>query len=150
MARPNKPWFRESKGAWYATVEGRMASLGVKGRENEAEAVKAWHRLMAGVVERAKPKEGPTVAEVVKGFLADVEARAKPNTSEVYRYYLLPFAQKYGKAKPSELTPTLAEAYSRKPTWGNGTTARLPGDARHNVPLGGTGAASSTRRRWRG
>ena len=78
---------------------------------------------MSGLQQMAKPKpkQEPTVAEVVGGFLADVEGRAKPNTSEVYRYYLLPFAQKYGKAKPSELTPTLAEAYSRKPTWGNTT-----------------------------
>lgn len=121
MAKPNKPWFRESKGAWYATVEGRQTSLGVKGLDKEGEAVKAWHRLMAGVQEKAKPKAEPTVAEVVKGFLADAEGRVKPNTLENYRYYLLPFAIRHGTMKPSELTPTLAEAYSRKQTWGNST-----------------------------
>ncbi len=116
MAKPSKPWFRASKQAWYATVEGRKVSLGVKGRENETEAVKAWHRLMAGVTEKAKPKpkQEPTVAEVVKGFLADVEGRAKPNTNRVYRYFLRPFAKRHGKAKASELTPPVAEAHARQ------------------------------------
>ena len=48
MGRPNKPWFRESKQAWYATVEGRMVSLGVKGQDKEADAMQAWRRLMGG------------------------------------------------------------------------------------------------------
>src|ERR1700693_2400079 len=109
MAKPSKPWFRASKRAWYIKVEGKQTSLGVKGRENEAEAVKAWHRVMAGVAEKAKPKQEPTVAEVVEGFLADVEARAKANTVRVYRYFLLPFAKRHGTAKASELSPTLAE-----------------------------------------
>ena len=99
-----------------------MTGLGVKGRENEAEAVKAWHRLMANG--KPTPQAGAdavSVAEVVKGFLADVEARAKPHTSETYRYYLLPFAKKYGTMKPSDLSPPLAEGYARRPTWGDST-----------------------------
>jgi hypothetical protein len=49
MSRPSRPWFRASKGAWYVKVDGRQTALGVKGRENEAEAVRAWHRLMGGM-----------------------------------------------------------------------------------------------------
>jgi site-specific recombinase XerD len=41
------PWFRASKGTWYATVGPRKVSLGVKGEGRRADAVKAWHRLMA-------------------------------------------------------------------------------------------------------
>jgi integrase/recombinase XerC len=119
MGRANKPWFREGKGTWYATVEGRMKSLGVKGKANEVDAVKVWHRLMAGVMEKATPKAKPepTVSEVVKGFLADVEARAKPNTVRLYRLFLNPFAKRFGALKCSELSPPVAESYARKPGW---------------------------------
>jgi integrase/recombinase XerC len=111
------PWYRESKGTWYATMEGRMKSLGVKGEANEADAYKAWHRLMAGAMDRTKPKAEPTVGEVVKGFLADVVARAKPNTVRLYRLFLNPFAKRFGTMKASALTPPLVETYARKPAW---------------------------------
>jgi integrase/recombinase XerC len=121
------PWYRESKQTWYATVEGRMKSLGVKGEANEAEAYQSWHRLLAGVMDRAKPKQDPTVAEVVKGFLADVEARAKPNTIRVYSRFLSPFAKRFGAMKSSALLPLEAEAYARKPTWATDTRADFLG-----------------------
>jgi integrase len=127
MARPNQPWFRESKGAWYIKVEGKMKSLGVKGEANEAEAYKSWHQLMAGVVEKAKPKPEPTVAEVVKGFLADADGRVKRNTFDGYLFFLLPFSQKHGKVKASALSAFVAEAYARKPTWGDNTRGNFLG-----------------------
>ena len=127
MARPNRPWFRESKQAWYATVKGRMVSLGVKGRDNEAEAVKAWHRLMAGVAEKAEPKPEPAVAEVLTAFLADAEGRVKPTTLDGYRRFLLPFAKRFGAVKASALSPPVAEAYARKPTWASDTRADFLG-----------------------
>ena len=137
MARPNKPWFREGKGAWYATVEGRMVSLAVKGRENKGEAVKAWHRLMGGLEEPTptpKPKlkaeptpKAATVKQVIDGFLADAQGRVKRNTLENYRYFLPPFSEKYGKARADALTPTVAEAYARKPSWADNTRSNFLG-----------------------
>jgi hypothetical protein len=35
------PWFRASKNGWYATLKGKAVFLGVKGREREADALKA-------------------------------------------------------------------------------------------------------------
>jgi integrase len=121
MPKQCKPWFRESKQTWYATVEGRMKSLGVKGEANEADAHKAWHRLLAGVAEKAKPKAEPTVNEVVMGFVEDAEGRVKRNTFDGYNFFLLPFSQKYGTMKASAMSAFIAEAYSRKPTWGDNT-----------------------------
>jgi hypothetical protein len=130
MARPSKPWFRESKGTWYCTLHGRMVSLGVQGRENKKEAERAWHRLLAGVTEErttpkddgpAVTKEGPTVAEVIKAFLDDIEGRGKPNTVRVYRYFLRPFRKRHGRVKASDLTPVLAEGYARKKGWSDST-----------------------------
>jgi hypothetical protein len=47
MFKPSQPWFRNSKNAWYIKVAGRRISLSVVGRENESDAIHAWHRLMA-------------------------------------------------------------------------------------------------------
>lgn len=130
MARSNKPWYRESKGTWYCTMEGRKLSLGVKGRENEKEAVMAWHRLFANGTpeptptpeprEEAKPEpeaEGVSVGEVLAAFLADCEGRIKPKTLHLYRVFLNAFMARHGKVKVSALTPAMAEQYARKPTW---------------------------------
>jgi len=86
------PWYRASKGTWYATVEGgRKVSLGVKGEAKEAEAIKAWHRLMSDPPKPkpiAEPKPKPivlTVQAVVDAFLADASSRLKAPTFELYR-----------------------------------------------------------------
>jgi integrase len=111
-------------------MDGRKVSLGVKGRENEKEAVQAWHRLFALGSPEPTPKpepkpeakpgpkaEGVSVAELVTAFLADAEGRTKAKTVRSYRYFLLPFAAAHGDCPVDALTPTLAEAYSRKPEW---------------------------------
>jgi integrase len=121
MARPNKPWFRASKGTWYATVRGEKVSLGVQGVENVEAATQAWHKVMAGVKGEEKPKAEETVAEIVKQFLEDCSGRVKAKTLDWYRDFLVPFSERHGKLKASALTPTLAEAYSRKAEWSAST-----------------------------
>jgi hypothetical protein len=47
MARPtNGPWWYEARGGYYAWHEGRKVSLKTA---DLGEAVRAWHRLMAGL-----------------------------------------------------------------------------------------------------
>ena len=36
MPRPAAPWFRSSANNWYATVDGRKVSLGVRGEDNDS------------------------------------------------------------------------------------------------------------------
>src|SRR5687768_6508258 len=103
MAKVSSPWFRQSKNAWYVWHDGRQTPLGVKGSENEAQAVRAWHRLMAGLPPQpplsatpgpkavttpsstasatpsSKPTQQATVRQMLEGFLADCEGRVKPN-----------------------------------------------------------------------
>ena len=122
MAKPSKPWYRESKKTWYATVGGRKVSLGVRGRENSEAAFKAWQQLKEGEkVAQGGEAEAVSVAEVVKAFLADAESRVQPITLAFYRRFLLPFSEQHGKLNAADLTPTAAEAYSRKPTWSSST-----------------------------
>src|SRR5438270_11586177 len=97
MARPNKPWYRGQKDAWYARIGGKQVSLGVRGEANRDEAYKAWHRFMAdGPKPRPEPTAVPTVAQVIAGFLGDAEARLKPSTVRGYRDFLTPFQAKHG------------------------------------------------------
>jgi integrase len=118
MAKPSKPWFRASKGSWYATVGGRKLSLGVRGRENAKAAKEAWHRLMAnGPKATQKPKPEPTVAEVIDAYLSDAESRVKPETLRGYRKFLRPFSAEHGQLPASALTPTICESWSRQPQW---------------------------------
>jgi integrase len=122
MAKPIRPWYRAGKQTWYLTIDSRKVSLGVRGRENKAAALEAWHKIMATVptVHRGQRQEAIT-GEVIRGFLADVAGRAGAKCLRVYRYFLLPFAKKYGSLPAAELTAPLAESYGRKPGW-SGTT----------------------------
>ena len=109
-------WYRSSKGTWYATVNGKSISLGVKGRENEAEAKTAWHRLMGGmpiVMQTPKPEPTPkdeqkpnalTITNIIDGFLADAGSRLKPPTMRLYRDHLSRFGKKLGSMESDALT----------------------------------------------
>ncbi len=122
MARPNKPWFRSNKNTWYATVGGKKISLGVRGKENKADAMKAWHRLMAdGKTTPEARAEVPTLTKLITAFLADAEARLKPATVRGYRDFLNPFADQHGQLRADRLNPALALAYARNPAWSNST-----------------------------
>jgi integrase len=122
MGRPAKPWFRTQTGSWYATVEGKAVSLGVRGRDNKSQALQAWHRLMvAGKPKSPTDATAITVAEVLTAFLADTEGRVQTTTQEFYCRFLLPFSERHGSLTVNRLTPALAEAYARKPTWSSST-----------------------------
>src|SRR5687767_2635729 len=93
MARKSEgPWFWNTKNTWYVWLEGRQVSLGVKGLDNEKEATKAWHRLMADgpnpkpTPEQKVQSDTPTVRALVDQFLSDAESRLKPATVARYRF----------------------------------------------------------------
>lgn len=122
MPRIAKAWFRRAKNAWYATLNGKKISLGVQGEQNEAEAVKAWHRLMAdGRTPDALPTRTASVKIVIDGFLADAEGRVSPECLRQYRKHLLRFAKRFGARPAVSVTPAEAEAYARKPEWAAST-----------------------------
>jgi integrase len=119
MPRESRPWFRKGKGGWYATVAGRVVSLGVRGRGNRKAAVEAWHRLLANGP--TPPPATLTVGDLLGRFLADAKGRVKPKTLDCYRDFLEPFRAAHGKGAVGDLSPTLAECYSRKPHWSPST-----------------------------
>jgi integrase len=117
-------------------MDGKKVSLKVRGRENEKEALQAWHRLFANGTPEPTPEAPPeprpatpplpepvsvSVGEVLTAFLAACEGRVKPKTLHDYKVFLTGFAGQFGKLAVSALTPTQAEAYARKPTWSAST-----------------------------
>jgi hypothetical protein len=120
--RPAQPWFYAAKNTWYVWNGDRKMSPGVRGEDNQAEAMKAWHRLMANGRATAEAKaDVPTVAELVKDFLAHAEAPLRPATVRGYRDFFGPFAKAHGNRRADRLTPAVADTYARKPQWSNST-----------------------------
>ena len=65
------PWFRVSESTWYATIDGRKVSLGVKGKGAKQAAGKAWLRLLSGQAEAmpAASSVDLTVKSLADAFL---------------------------------------------------------------------------------
>jgi hypothetical protein len=89
--RQPKPWYRSEKDCWYARVNGRKVSLGVRGRANHAEAFRAWLRALSEPASQRVVGEGratpvtTTLREAADAFLADAGGRLRPNTMNWYR-----------------------------------------------------------------
>ena len=144
MPRRAKPWFRSAEKVWYVTHDGKQVCLGVRGKQNEAAAWRAWELLRSGQplhphpadpiplthppaliamtpVRESAPVPVVTVQVVIDTFLADATERVKPDTLSVYRLFLNGFAEKHGTLPATSLTCPLAEAYSRKSKWNDST-----------------------------
>lgn len=66
MGRPHKPWLRKDSQTWVVKIKGKQYTL-AKGKKNRAEAIKAFHELMASI---DRPPTGDT-SSVTVGSLAD-------------------------------------------------------------------------------
>src|SRR5262245_40336281 len=134
VGRPNKPWYRTSKGTWYARLNGKMTSLGVRGRENKKAAHDAWHRLMSGTPEDQPARVslpaqvvpvhqpiGPTVRDLAARFLADARARLRPSTLNWYVRTLDGLAAAFGDHQAATLPPEKIDSWLRQTGWGDTT-----------------------------
>jgi integrase/recombinase XerC len=107
MARVSEgAWYRSSKDAWYATIDGRSISLGVKGRKNRKAAQEAFFKRLGEVPKEEPRKDAGTVAELIAAFIADATVRLKPATLSMYRSHLHLFGLSVGKVQLHRLTPS--------------------------------------------
>jgi integrase len=116
------PYFRSSKGTWYAWIAGRQRSLGVKGEENEDAAYKAWHHLCSETPTNAldatnDDKTTLRLADVLQRFLDDAKRRVGSETYRGYEKYLRPVIEKYGRLDAAETTPEDVSQWSDNPAW---------------------------------
>ena len=117
------PWYWREKDGWFVHAFGKRNNLKVKGEGAEAEAVRAWHRLMAdglsikAVVVAAKP----TVKDVVTAYLADAERRVKAQTMASYRPTLQAVVEVHGRELADAFTQANALAWANRPGWSSST-----------------------------
>ncbi|MCZ2340310.1 MAG: site-specific integrase [Bacteroidales bacterium] len=134
MARKSVgPWFWEAKNGWFVHLNGKRINLRVKGSENETEAVKAWHRLMADGPKapvKEEPKPEVTVKTVFDAFLADAKGRVKANTYATYDGLLKAVNEAHGGMRAEGFTVAVALAFAnrpRKPAWSSSHRHNLLG-----------------------
>ncbi len=118
--RPAKPWYRASKNGWYVKVNGRQVRLGVTGRENQAAAVAAWHRLMAA---GASPtgSTSQVVEVVVDEYLSAARDRVQRTTWRMYRHLLRPFVEAFGALTLDALDARKVERIADGRGWSQAT-----------------------------
>lgn len=105
MARRPKPWFRESRGAWFVTLGGVQNDLG----PNKKVAFERFYELMRQPQER---KVDPrSLIAIIDAFLDWVQKHRSPDTFEWYRYRLQRFAKKHPDLRVGDLKPFHAQQW---------------------------------------
>lgn len=113
--REAKPWFRKFNNSWYVEIGGRQVKLAT-GRDKRAEAVREFHRLMAGF--RPVKADLPTAQHVCDLYLQHSEREHEPSTFQWHLAYLQRFCDRYGRMKPSDLIPFHLTAWlDAHPRW---------------------------------
>src|SRR5438045_3504304 len=104
MRRPSKPWYRAFNDTWYVCVRGQQVPL-AKGKGNKAEAVRAFHRLMAGDTPQTIKASDTRVVTILDLFLDHSQKHNKERTYVWYRDFLQDFSDKHGLLRVEELKP---------------------------------------------
>jgi len=99
-----KRWFRKSKKAWYLQVErGVQKCLGKTKTEADA-AYREW-LVNQGEPLHCQNQQKLTVAEIAQEFLDDSQVNNDPRTYEFYRYFIVPFVDRFGAARAACFPP---------------------------------------------
>ncbi|MES2791573.1 MAG: tyrosine-type recombinase/integrase [Planctomycetota bacterium] len=101
--RPNKPWFRASRGEWFVKIDGVQHRLG----PDKTEADRQFHLLMAG---EATTEPEPTkrewlyASEVADEFQIYIKAENSEKTLDWYCQYLDPFKERFLTQRADKFT----------------------------------------------
>jgi integrase len=122
MGRPRKPYFRESDGWWVSRFHGEYVKL-ARGRENEPEARKRFHELMAlEAVNTSLESSDATSAALCEAFLAWSSRENSPATYEFYRPFLQTFVDLHGAVRVRDLKPYhVTRWFEAQPGWNQST-----------------------------
>jgi integrase len=118
--RTAKPWYRESKDAWYVEIDGKQVRL-AKGKKNKKEAEDEFHKKMAqrGRLP-AKATQALTVTQLAALFLAWSEKHHDADTTAWYRSYVEDFRdhERIGATKAIDIVPYhLTQWLDSNPAW---------------------------------
>lgn len=97
-----QPWYRKFNDTWYVQLGKKQEPL-AKGKDNKEEALKAYHRIMAGL--KAEEPDRLSAAVLCDLYLDWSEAEHKPSTHDWYKGHLQSFVDSCGKLPGSSITP---------------------------------------------
>jgi integrase len=109
MGRTPKPWYRAARDAWYVELGGVQHTL-ARGRASKAEALKAFHRLMA-LEGRAEVNPRLTLAEAADLYLDHSQAVHKASTYAANRHRLQAVCDQFGACPVADLKPSRIERW---------------------------------------
>jgi integrase len=147
MARPvkkrrlrrekGKPWYRKARDHWCITLNRKKVALRDKhenfvcGKDNEAEALRVWHEMLA-VADASRKGDENELKYVLDLYLKDMKARepkVSRKTFEAYKGYFLDFLRRWPGILIRELRPFhVQQWWASHPTWGP-STKNLTGTA---------------------
>jgi integrase len=114
-----KPFYRTGRDAWVVQLGRRQLTL-ARGRENEPEAWKAYHRLMAAEGQAA-PSEDMTVALACDLFLDRAEQETSAGNYQQYRIKLQDFCDHHGHRRVTDLRIKHLDAWIKAHSWSAST-----------------------------
>ena len=104
MGRPNKPWYRPDVGWWVTNIGGKQFRL-AKGKQNQAEAKRVFHELMAIRPQRPDTHDA-RVCDLAEAFLEFVHKKKySADTYRNYNFYLMSFCKYAGYCQAREIIP---------------------------------------------
>lgn len=123
MGRKSKPYFSASKGAWFATIQGRRRRLAV-GKDARKDAEIEHRRLMHEADRGRAGAGGLTVGELVAAYLTRMDRRVEageigPTTYGDADRRLSRFVGHFGRTGADRLTPGAVEDWlGEQSDWG--------------------------------
>jgi integrase len=106
MARRPKPWYREDRKAWFATIGGARHKLGNTKKE-------AFERFYALMRQPKRRKVSPhSLVAIIDEFLEWVQKHRSLANYEGYRYRLQRFVNRWPDLRPDELRPFHVEKWA--------------------------------------
>jgi hypothetical protein len=125
MARKPKPWWDDTRNAWYVNLDGRRYRLGIE--QNDAD--REFHRLLSLPPSERAPKAptpsttGLTVADIFDRYLDWVQKHRAPRTYDWYLEHIQSFTDCLNdpaEMPVSDLKPFhVVEWADKHPSWGD-------------------------------
>src|SRR5947209_1368793 len=104
MRKPAKPWYRRFNDTWYICLNGDQIPL-AKGKENKADAERAFFRIMAEGTPQVLKVSDTRVVAILDLFLDHSQKHNSPRTYEWYRDFLQDFADTCSMLRVEDLKP---------------------------------------------